>query len=251
MVVYADEKELAKRINRVGFEDIMDMEYNTIFWLIHRFTSEYLVRLLCSRGENKWEMGEILSLLKKVHKEYYDQPSADNNPLDKLYQHEEPGYFFHIAFDIATNTPLLPDEEENADEESPLPNPNSSPSGEDGRRLSELEARIAELEKENEALKEQVEHFRNMEKGTALGLNQAQAALFGLSLANTFEFQYTNKKKQLAPLLHKLFGWGQTKLKTCLSTPCEKEERDELANLFKELCPPLYDTIMKWGELPQ
>lgn len=122
-------------------------------------------------------------------------------------------------------------------------------SGEAGRGL--LEARIAELEKENETLKEQVEHFRNMEKGTALGLNQAQAALFGLSLANTFEFQYTNKKKQLAPLLHKLFGWGQTRLETCLSTPCEKEERDELANLFKELCPPLYDTIMNWGELPQ
>ena len=148
MVVYADEKELAKRINRVGFEDIMDMEYNTIFWLIHRFTSEYLVRLLCSRGENKWEMGEILSLLKKVHKEYYDQPSADNNPLDKLYQHEEPEYFFHIAFDIETNYPLLPDEE------SPLP---TSPEGEElGLGMGLLETRIAELEKENEALRQQL-----------------------------------------------------------------------------------------------
>lgn len=247
MVVYADEKELAKRINRVGFEDIMDMEYNTIFWLIHRFSSEYLVRLLCSRGENKWEMGEILSLLKKVHKEYYDQaPDYFNKqfPPDG-----EPRYFFHIAFDIATNSPLLPDEEENADEESPLPNPNSSPSGEAGRGL--LEARIAELEKENKTLKEQVELCKNKEKGTALGLNQAQAALFGESLANTFQFNYTNKKKQLAPMLHKLFGWGQTKLETCLSTPCEREERDELANLFKELCPPLYDTIMNRGKLPQ
>jgi hypothetical protein len=109
----------------------------------------------------------------------------------------------------------------------------------------------ANLEAELEELREQVEHFRNKEKGTALGLNQGQAALFGLALANTFHFNYTNKKKQLAPLLHKLFGWGQTKLKGCLSTPCDKAERDELANLFKDLCPPLYKTIMNWGELPQ
>ena len=72
-----------------------------------------------------------------------------------------------------------------------------------------------------------------------------------LALANTFDFNYTNKKEELAPMLHKLFGWGQAKLKTCLSTPCDKAERDELANLFKELCPPLYKTIMNWGELPQ
>ncbi len=116
---------------------------------------------------------------------------------------------------------------------------------------AKLESRIAELEAELEKLREQVEHFRNKEKGTALGLNQGQAALFGLALANTFDFNYTNKKEELAPMLHKLFGWGQAKLKTCLSTPCDKAERDELANLFKELCPPLYKTIMNRGELPQ
>lgn len=116
---------------------------------------------------------------------------------------------------------------------------------------AKLQTRIAELEAELEELREQVEHFRNKEKGTALGLNQGQAALFGLALANTFDFNYTNKKEELAPMLHKLFGWGQAKLKSCLSTPCDKAERDELANLFKELCPPLYETIMNWGELPQ
>ena len=238
MSVYEDDKELARRINRVGFEDIMDMEYYTIFWLVHNFSSVYLIRLLCSRGENKWEKGCILSKLKNVYNKYREKYP---DKFDKLTPPDEkPWYFYDIEFDIETNTPLLPNEE------SPLP---ASTEGEE--LAAQLEARIAELEEENEALKEQVEHFRNMEKGTALGLNQAQAALFGLSLANTFEFQYTNKKKQLAPLLHKLFGWGQTRLETCLSTPCEKEERDELANLLKELCPPLYDTIMKWGELPQ
>lgn len=118
-------------------------------------------------------------------------------------------------------------------------------------RTAQLESRIAELEKENETLKEQVELYKNKEKGTALGLNQGQAALFGLSLANTFGFNYSNKKTELAPMLHNLFGWGESKLAKCVCEGCEKEERDELANLFKELCPPLYDTIMNWGELPQ
>ena len=113
------------------------------------------------------------------------------------------------------------------------------------------EAGNDELVEELEGLREQVEHFRNKEKGTALGLNQAQAALFGLALANTFHFKYTNKKEELSPMLHKLFGWGQAKLKTCLSTPCDKAERNELANLFKDLCPPLYESIMNWGKLPQ
>jgi len=145
---------------------------------------------------------------------------------------ESAWYFEDIAYDIATNQPMLSIDDE--DEEKP-----------------QQECPPAELQAELEELREQVEHFRNKEKGTALGLNQAQAALFGLALANTFDFNYTNKKEELAPMLHKLFGWGQAKLKSCLSSPCDKAERDELANLFKELCPPLYKTIMNWGELPQ
>lgn len=154
MVVYADDKELAKRINRVDYYDIMGMDVSTINCLIHRFRNEYLVRLLCSRGENKGQKEEILSKLKAVYQVWYDQYPADNNPLDKLFPPlGEPGYFFDIAFDIDTNYPLLPDEE------SPLPNPNSSPSGEAGRGL--LNSRIAELEEENEALRQQIEELQS------------------------------------------------------------------------------------------
>ncbi len=106
--------------------------------------------------------------------------------------------------------------------------------------VNTLKTRIAELE-------EQVEIFHQKEKGLASGINQAQVALFGLSLANTFHFNYTNKKEELAPMLHKLFGFGEAKIANYLSTPCSNEERDELANLFKDLCPPLYATIMERG----
>ena len=240
---YADEKikEKLKRLEFMDGDDILFMDLRFIPRLAD-FGNQELVRRIVAKGHSKLQKKQILEKLKEAYQRifWYEYASL---PEECGYTEEKPGYFYDIEFDIETNTPLLPDEN------SPLP---ASPEGEElGLGKGLLNSRIAELEKENEALKEQVEHFRNMEKGTALGLNQAQAALFGLSLANTFQFKYTNKKKQLAPLLHKLFGWGQTKLKTCLSTPCEKEERDELANLFKELCPPLYETIMKWGELPQ
>ena len=99
-------------------------------------------------------------------------------------------------------------------------------------------------------LEEQVEHYHNMEKGIALGLNQGQSSLLVKSMAKTFGFTYTNMKKDLAPLAHGMFGWGESKLAKYMSTPCEKNERDELANLFKDVCPQLYSTIMNWGELP-
>lgn len=53
-------------------------------------------------------------------------------------------------------------------------------------------------------------------------------------------------------MLHGLFGWGESRLKQGLSNPCEKAEKEQLANLFKDLCPHLYDVIMNKGErLPQ
>ena len=111
------------------------------------------------------------------------------------------------------------------------------------RTIEEQKAKIKELE-------ELVTHYHQMEKGIALGLNQGQSALFVKSLANTFGFKYTNQKKELAPLAHKLFGWGEQKLGACMSSPCERKERDALAALFKGICPPLYATITNWGKTP-
>lgn len=115
---------------------------------------------------------------------------------------------------------------------------------------AQLLERIARLESELEEKGEQIEMVMNKEKGISLGINQAQTALFGLSLANVFGFNYSNKKNDLAPVLHKLFGWGEAKIKFYLSTPCTNVERDELAELFKDLCPRLSATIMNRGELP-
>ena len=114
-----------------------------------------------------------------------------------------------------------------------------------GSQLTDID-----LQSQIEELKEQIAHYHDMEKGIALGLNQSQSSLFVKSMANVFGFRYTNMKKELAPLAHGLFGWGESKLAKYMSTPCDKTERDELANLFKDICPKLYETIMNWGEVP-
>lgn len=116
--------------------------------------------------------------------------------------------------------------------------------------IAQLREYITQLKSELEEKNEQIQMVANKEKGISLGINQAQTALLGLSLANAFGFVYSNKKKELAPLLHSLFGWGEAKIATYLSFPCENNERDELANLFKDLSPRLYATIMNRGELP-
>lgn len=83
--------------------------------------------------------------------------------------------------------------------------------------------KVDALKEKINGLEEQLDKVRKQEKGICLGINQAQTALFGLSLANAFAFDYSNKKKDLAPMLHKLFGWGEAKIAAYMSNPCEKK----------------------------
>lgn len=213
--------------------------------LTRNFTEEYVRRVIAKSPYHSGQKS-LIKIIREKYIEWKKETDITYNILPSTHGWKiHPKYMEDLYFRIDCGEYI------EAEECTMIGSGDDANSSGEELGLSKLKSRIAELEEENEALKEQVEHYRNMEKGTALGLNQAQAALFGESLANTFGFQYTNKKKQLAPMLHKLFGWGQTKLETCLSTPCDKEKRDELANLFKELCPPLYETIMRWGKLPQ
>lgn len=227
------EKDALKRLERMSITDICDMPPKPLWKLACGFWNPYVVRMIVAKAERMNWRRIIFDNLQKAYRTgfialpLHDQWEYEDNGYNSL----SAPYFEDIEYDIATNQPLVPQEED--EEEAP--------------QATETPDKIkAELEE----LREQVGQFRKKEKGTALGLNQGQAALFGLAMANTFGFNYTNKKKELAPMLHKLFGWGEAKLAIYLSTPCDKEERDELANLFKDLCPPLYATIMNWGELP-
>lgn len=103
------------------------------------------------------------------------------------------------------------------------------------------------IRQENEALKEQVNKYEKNKTGMTLGLNQTQAALFGLALANSFGFNYRNKK-ELAPMIHELFGWGKSKIEKKLCEGFSKDDKEKLCTIFKTLSPTLYTMLMCGGE---
>ena len=79
-----------------------------------------------------------------------------------------------------------------------------------------------------------------------------------MKLAPKLGIEFTNKK-DLAPMLSKLFGWGQNSLEKQMSHYLSKEEELELADIFGELSPELAkyicadweDTQSQEGEAPQ
>lgn len=103
------------------------------------------------------------------------------------------------------------------------------------------------IRQENEALKEQVNKYEKNKTGMTLGLNQTQAALFGLALANSFGFNYRNKK-ELAPMIHELFGWGKSKIEKKLCEGFSKDDKEKLCTIFKTLSPTLCTMLMRGGE---
>lgn len=143
-------KDSLRRLEKMDEEDILSMSRPAQWRLALGFTHEELVRRIVAKGTDRYWKLRILEELGKAYRVGY--MSLSNNDRYKYAQNgfteAWPPYFEDIDFDIATNTSLLPDEN------SPLPNPNSSPSGEAGRGL--LEACISELEKENEALRQQL-----------------------------------------------------------------------------------------------
>lgn len=168
-------RDMRKRIKRMHISDILECSYDIKCLLTCTFEPS-LIRLVVSRGEDKREKEIILEDLKSTY-EWWLRGLTGNErgfyidimgyPPDKLPDYDE------ISLDIATYEPLLPDEE------SPLPNPNSSPLGEAGRGL--LEARIAELEKENEALKQQIEELQSQPQTSEVqqaSTNEALVELF-------------------------------------------------------------------------
>lgn len=204
---------------------------------------ESLVRALILQGQTNQAQYRIFRRVKSAFDKYYDSlaPFVDR-----------PDYMRDIQLDLECGMVLTDAGVKNENDTRVVVEENKIPVApkENSHNIEKLEKENEELKAQIADLEEQLAEVKNKEKGISLGINQAQAALFGLSLANAFEFSYSNKKKELAPMLHDLFGWGQAKLASYLSTPCEKEEKEELANIFKDLCPRLYKTIMNKGVLP-
>lgn len=113
----------------------------------------------------------------------------------------------------------------------------------DGKCDGKTDARIEELAQKLKDLENELEAFKEKKKG----INQHLTALLGLKLAPLLNINYTNKK-QLAPVLSKLFGWGKRRLEQELCSYMSNEDELELANIFSELSPEIAKEICpKWN----
>jgi hypothetical protein len=111
---------------------------------------------------------------------------------------------------------------------------------------SELKKVQEEKQTAETALKEYMERNQNRR-----GINGHLVALLGLKLAPKLGISFSNKK-QLAPVLSNLFGWGRRKLEQELSKNTSYDDDLALAQIFAELSPELAKFICpKWqGTLP-
>ena len=239
-----NKEQLLNRIRQLTTGTIEQMSDDVLDRLTMGY-DESLVRALLLQGQNNLTQRRIFGRVKIAFDHYYYSPFT-----------QCPGYMLDYMKDIQLDLEcgvVLTDtvvKSENDTESVAKGKENPTTSQKDAHNIEKLKRENEELKAKIAALEEQLAEMEKKKKGISPGINQAQAALFGLSLANAFDFKYSNMKKDLAPVIHKLFGWGKSKIAYYLSTPCEKEEKEELANLFKDLCPHLYDVIMNKGKLP-
>ena len=239
-----NKEQLLNRIRQLTTVTIEQMSNDVLDRLTMGY-DESLVRALLLQGQNNLTQRRIFGRVKIAFDHYYYSPftKCPDYMLD---------YMKDIQLDLECGVVLTDTVVKSENDTESVAKGKEKPtiSQKDAHNTEKLKRENEELKAKVEDLEEQIAEVKNKVRGMSLGINQAQAALFGLSLANTFGFNYSNKKKDLSPMLHKLFGWGEAKIATYMSTPCEKEKREELANLFKVLSPQLYTTIMHRGELP-
>ena len=131
----------------------------------------------------------------------------------------------------------------------PAPRPAETEASGDGPATDNLNARIAELEAEVKHWKDELDEYKERTQ-TRPGINSHLTALLGLKLAPTLGIHYSNKK-ELAPVLSQLFGWGKRKLEQEFCSYMSKEDEKELADIIGELSPELAQVICpNWQGTP-
>lgn len=84
--------------------------------------------------------------------------------------------------------------------------------------------------------------------GIQLGLTPEQCIVFGKYMAKKFGFDFSNQK-ELAPILHALFGWGTKSLSNKMSCYTKEDDDNYVASIFGQISPETAKSISrKWDE---
>jgi FtsZ-binding cell division protein ZapB len=103
--------------------------------------------------------------------------------------------------------------------------------------LDEARRTIKELREEADHWKDELAAYKERNQNRS-GINRLQTAHFGLIVAPLLGINVTNKK-ELAPMLSKLFGWGKRSMEQQLCNYVSKEDEMEVAKIFGDLSPEL------------
>ena len=279
-------QHLLDRIKRLETQTIERMSFEGMAMLTNNF-EESLVKALPSTTEINSEQRRIIRAVKKAYKEWY----RDINPYVRIGYLKYPTYMDELQMDVECD--LVVTEKGTFDEPrlqvkvsrifpgaiplKPVPRQvwqTKEETGSAEKALSckgidsaSLQARISELEQENQTLRSQLEAHQGtaaQETITSLqeeverwkdelaaykerqqnraGINRLQTAHLGLKIAPLLGINVTNKK-DLAPMLSKLFGWGQRSMEQQLCKYISMEEEMEVAKIFGDLSPELATRI--------
>ena len=111
-------------------------------------------------------------------------------------------------------------------------------------KMLEEDAKLRSLEENKNAEDEDIRE--KGKKNEVKRLTPAHAGLFCEALLDYHNCKYTNKKQSIAPLASSMFGWAITTMERNVSsyTP---EDREYVANLFKELNPDFSSFVKNYG----
>ena len=112
-----------------------------------------------------------------------------------------------------------------------------------------LEEKLQASEMQRQQLEAELAAYKERTQNRA-GINSHLTALLGLRLAPLLNIEVHNKK-QLAPVLSKLFGWGKRKLEQELCSYFRDEDELALADIMGAVSPELARKIYpKWKQTP-
>lgn len=110
--------------------------------------------------------------------------------------------------------------------------------------INDLNETIADAQKRTLLMSKK----KDKREGIQIGLTREQWVIFGKFLAEKLDLKYTNKK-QLAPILHALSGWGEKSLSNLMSAYLKEEDEKYVASIFGSLSPGIAKEIYKnWDE---
>lgn len=220
--------ELLHRINTLKYETIKGMSPDGLSRLTSEFHEPLVNALICKVTTN-----ELQRELFRFIKNSYEQWMMLYYPFWKTIignSNKYPDYMNDMQLDIECGMVI-------SKKGSYFPPITVQDNGEqkDSTTNASSESKIKELEEELESYKEKKK-----------GIDQHLTAVLGLKFVEILGINYDNKK-QLAPVLSQLFGWGKRKLEQELCTVIREEDELKLANIFGELSPELAKKIYpKW-----